>query len=134
MIYPRHVYQSPGPYQNASMAPSWGCKTVNDETEHKLAIAQGWHDTRQQAIDAAGESAYITKKRKTKTSKQLKKQHKTAEKRQNQPCPAPVESVDDAAPPTRSEMEAKAIELGVKFDGRTSDKRLMERIEATLRG
>lgn len=31
---------------------------------------------------------------------------------------------DDNAPPTREELEAKATELGIKFDGRTSDSKL----------
>ena len=37
---------------------------------------------------------------------------------------------DDNAAPTREEMEAKAIELGVKFDKRTSDKKLLKLIES----
>lgn len=39
----------------------------------------------------------------------------------------------DAAPPTRAELEQKAAELGVKFDGRTSDKTLAERIDAAMK-
>jgi hypothetical protein len=42
------------------------------------------------------------------------------------------EVADDDAPPTRAEMESKATELGVKFDGRTSDKALRDRIAAAL--
>ena len=36
------------------------------------------------------------------------------------------------APPTRSELEAKATELGIRFDGRTSDKKLGALITASL--
>ena len=36
------------------------------------------------------------------------------------------------APPTREELEAKAIELGIKFDGRTKDKKLGQLIEDKL--
>ena len=39
---------------------------------------------------------------------------------------------DDDAPPTREELETKARELGIKFDGRTSDKALLAKIEAAL--
>ena len=46
---------------------------------------------------------------------------------------AAVEVMDDA-PPTRKEMEAKANELGIKFDGRTSDKKLSSLIETALGG
>lgn len=35
-----------------------------------------------------------------------------------------------AAPSARAELEAKAKALGVKFDGRTSDKKLAAQIEA----
>jgi hypothetical protein len=43
-----------------------------------------------------------------------------------------TEPEDDAAP-TREELEAKAQELGIKFDGRTSDKKLNSLIEAKLK-
>lgn len=45
----------------------------------------------------------------------------------------PAEPADDA-PPTRAELEAKATELGVKFDGRWGDKRLSDAIAAALKG
>lgn len=38
---------------------------------------------------------------------------------------------DDAAP-TRAELEAKAKELGIKFDGRTGDKKLGQLIQDRL--
>jgi hypothetical protein len=40
--------------------------------------------------------------------------------------------VDDIAPPTRLELEEKATELGIKFDGRFSDKKISQLIEETL--
>ena len=36
------------------------------------------------------------------------------------------------APPTRDELEQKAAELGIKFDGRWGDKRLADAIAAKL--
>lgn len=36
------------------------------------------------------------------------------------------------APPTRAEMETKAKELGIQFDGRTGDKTLMAKIAKAL--
>ena len=41
---------------------------------------------------------------------------------------------DDDAPPTRAELEEKARELGIKFDGRTGDKALLKRITEALEG
>jgi hypothetical protein len=40
--------------------------------------------------------------------------------------------VDDIAPPSRQELEEKATELGIKFDGRFSDKKISQLIEETL--
>ena len=40
----------------------------------------------------------------------------------------------DNAPPTRAELEAKATELGLKFDGRTTDRKLLAAIDAALKG
>lgn len=38
------------------------------------------------------------------------------------------------APPTRAELEQKATELGIEFDGRTSEKKLAFLIEEKLKG
>jgi len=43
-----------------------------------------------------------------------------------------VVAVEDNSAPTRTELEIKATELGIKFDGRTTDKRLLDKIEHTL--
>jgi hypothetical protein len=42
------------------------------------------------------------------------------------------ESIDDEAAPTREELEAKATELGIRFDGRTKDKKLGQLIQDRL--
>lgn len=39
---------------------------------------------------------------------------------------------DDNSAPTREELAIKATELGIKFDGRTTDKALAEKIDAAL--
>lgn len=46
----------------------------------------------------------------------------------------PVENtvLDENAPPTREELEAKATELGIPFNGRTSDKKLSGLIATAL--
>lgn len=43
-----------------------------------------------------------------------------------------VSATQEDAPPTRPELEQKAKELGLKFDGRTPDKKLGEMIAAKL--
>lgn len=48
---------------------------------------------------------------------------------------AKSDSVDaESDNPTRAEMEQKAIELGIKFDGRTTDQKLLVRINQVLEG
>lgn len=42
------------------------------------------------------------------------------------------EPIDEVSGPTREELEAKADELGLSYDGRTSDKKLAERIAEAL--
>jgi ribosomal protein L32E len=45
-----------------------------------------------------------------------------------------AEVAESDAPPTREEMSIKARELGIKFDGRTSDKKLSSLIATALGG
>ena len=67
-----------------------------DSAEHMAALrADGWQEDQYAAKAAADESMAETE-----------------------------EAPDDDAPPTRAELEAKARELGIKFDGRTGDKKL----------
>ena len=46
--------------------------------------------------------------------------------------PAPLEPSDDA-PPTRAELEEQCKKLGLKVDGRYSDRRLLSMIEDAMR-
>lgn len=46
------------------------------------------------------------------------------------PLPVPAED----APPTRAELEQKAGDLGLRFDGRTTDAKLGRMIEESLAG
>ena len=41
--------------------------------------------------------------------------------------------IDDNAPPTRAELEIQAKSMGIKFDGRISDKKLLDIIESALK-
>jgi hypothetical protein len=45
-----------------------------------------------------------------------------------------ADAPDDNAPPTRAELEKMAGELGIKFDGRTTDALLRKKIDAELGG
>jgi len=75
---------------------------VNDQQELEQKLGEGWFDSLQAAIE--GE----------------------AEKDTSEPV------LDDDAPPTREELETKATELGIKFDGRYSDKKIAQMIDEAL--
>jgi len=49
-------------------------------------------------------------------------------------APVKKEQAADDAPPTRAELEAKATELGIKFDARFGDKKLSDLIQKALEG
>jgi hypothetical protein len=49
-----------------------------------------------------------------------------------EPEPEPEPEPDYNIEPTREELEMKATELGLQFDGRTSDNKLRQRIEDHL--
>lgn len=79
-------------------------KGVNTQEEFDAAIADGWHADYAEMLNPKSKAA---------------------------PEPEP-EPVNDSAQ-TRAELEQKATELGLKFDGRTSDKKLGEMISEALK-
>lgn len=100
------VYRAPGPHQLHGHDVDY---QVIDGPDVTAALADGWFSTPTEAGEAY--------------AAMLAEQAKTIP-------PAPVPP--DDAPPTRAELEAKARELGIDFDGRTRDKRLGELIAQKL--
>jgi len=130
MIYPIFVYRSPGQYRG-HMGASFQCLSVADSSEHQAALQDGWYATEDEAIAAAGELAYTHGLNKRHLAQVLKDKPWERVKL----TAKPVKSIpDDNAPPTRQEIEEQATLLGVKFDGRYSDKRLLERIAEAMKG
>jgi hypothetical protein len=96
MIFPRLVYKCPGPLERAG--GTYAQKCVVDAEAFDAAMGDGWHPDMLDAINPPVVQTAIV---------------------------APVEVIpDDNAPPTRAELEQKAAELGLKFDGRTSNAKL----------
>jgi hypothetical protein len=63
----------------------------------------------------------------------LREQEEAAAKAAEAQAVEVVDTVpDDDAAPTRAELEAKATELGIRFDGRTRDKKLGQLIQDRL--
>jgi hypothetical protein len=110
--FPAFVYQATGKYQRPG--GGYDFLHVKDETEFQNALADGWFETLEAAVEA----------------RKPKKFAETPVSKAAEPVSEP--SVDDNAPPTREELEAKATELGIKFDGRYSDKRIALLIDEAL--
>jgi pyridoxine/pyridoxamine 5'-phosphate oxidase len=62
----------------------------------------------------------------------LREQAEAAAQAEAQAVEAVATVPEDGAPPTRAELEAKATELGIRFDGRTKDKKLGQLIQDRL--
>ena len=77
---------------------------VNNVEEFEAKIKEGWFSSFSEAIGA-------------------KKEVEVVEDKES----------DDTAPPSRQELEEKATELGIKFDGRYSDKKISQLIEEALK-
>lgn len=92
------------PGTNPMQGGTYACKAVADHEELTAALREGWYAT----LPEAAEGKHIIEEE--------------------------TEAPDDDAPPTRAELEEKARELGIKFDGRTGDKALLKRITDALEG
>lgn len=144
MKFPIHVYQSPGSYVRKGIRYKLASAAGQDDLDRLLA--DGWRMTLDEAVKAAGDAAKLNKPRsdwrtrKTRDAKiraQRMKERKEAlaahaQRKANKP--APPAPVDEKSPPTREEMEQQATLLGLKFDRRTSDRRLLERINEAMKG
>lgn len=95
MEYPAFVYRKADKArQDGSKFETW---LVHNDDERQVARDEGWADDVLQALSPKQEPVVVDE---------------------------PIGVADDDAPPTRQELEAKAVELGLKFDGRTSDRKL----------
>ena len=119
MIFPTLVFKMPGSVLHPKGAHKFAQAKNQDELDSYLA--DGWFLTIDEAAEAMDEIDLTPHRRARKVI--LRREKKPVEIE---------ESEDDILPPTRLEMEIKAALLGIKFDGRTSDKKLLERIEEAL--
>jgi hypothetical protein len=103
MEFPCLVYKAEGNYIRPHGTYDFIGVDNQKELEHKLR--EGWFESLEAAIE-------------NKAAKAVKV------------VSEPV--LDDNAPPTREELEAKATELGLKFDGRFSDKKIAQMIDEAL--
>lgn len=130
MDFPRFVYLSPGDVRTAGGA-CYRYVVVNSMAEMSQRLAQGWFETEAEAIEAAGDEAYLFGLNDEQYDRMLAVLAKKSKKAPPAPKPEP-EPAEDESPPTRAELEEMATRLGVRFDGRTNDALLARRIEAKL--
>ena len=101
--FPTIMYRTPGPHSKPR-GGTYAYKGAADQAEFDALLGRGWFPSYEDAV--VGKIV------------------------------AAVEALDDAldvvTPATRDELEAKAKELGVSFNARTSDKKLAERIAEAL--
>jgi hypothetical protein len=133
--FPQMLYKSPGIYKK----PGGGTYTyISVQTQEELEdkLASGWFVSSAEAITEAGENATPAGKPKPKWAIKPIKKKKAAKpldwREQVKVIEPVVEPIADDAQPTREELEIKATELGIKFDGRTKDKKLGQLIEDKL--
>ena len=134
MEFPRFVYHAPGTYRHSS-GGRYGYVVVNSIEEYDAHLAQDYHATPLEAIAAAGEPAFMAGLNKAQAKRVAKLKPWLRFQAPQKPAASISEAPvpDDDAPPTRAELEQKARELGVKFDGRTSDGTLLRRINAAMK-
>lgn len=109
--FPAFVYKDKGPHQRAG--GSYDHKVVEDESEFDAALTDGWFPTLPEAIEG-------------KLVAQEGTLGLTNADDQGQ------DQAKDNEPPTRVELEAKAVELGIKFKANTTDKQLGDLIATKL--
>ena len=129
---PAMLYQSPGPHKKPG-GGTYRIVGINTQEELDAKLSAGWFASSAEAITAAGDKATTPKKiaewRHKAKAKKTKKRKPSKPLGWKQPVPVPV--IKDA-PPTRAELEAKATELKIRFDGRTRDKKLGQLIQDRL--
>jgi len=124
------LYQSPGRHKKPG-GGTYRIVGINTQEEFDAKLSAGWFASSAEAITAAGDKA--TPPKRVANWRLKAKAKKTKKRKPSKPLgwKQPVPVIEDA-PPTRAELEAKAKELGIRFDGRTRDKKLGQLIQDRL--
>lgn len=112
MEYPTMVYRGFGPHSRKG--GGFSTLGVNDDVALDAAIADGWYLTLPEAIEA---------------------HDKPVAKTVTEEAPDAEESaqIPDDAPPTRKEIEAKCLELGISVHHRHTDATLLAKIDEAMK-
>ena len=139
--FPCFVFRAPGAIVRARYTYDTMLVATQDHLDQRLA--SGWFLSLGEAIEAAGSRAARVSKVKPKPprrpskpldgiNRRLAKPEPVAAAPEPAPAPEPEAVPEDNAPVTREELEAKATELGIPFNGRTSNKKLTSLIETAM--
>jgi len=133
--FPRMVYISPG--MSTTRGGTFDYTVANDEEGLAHLLASGWFETIAEALAGERKEPEVEDVPEPEAEPEPEPVVEAVEEE-----PAPVEAVepepepepepDYNIEPTREELEMKATELGLQFDGRTSDNKLRQRIEDHL--
>ena len=144
--FPCLIYKAPGPIIRARY--TYSSKAVATQEELDRSLAQGWHMTLGEALEAAGPRAARVSRVRPKPPRKpsqpfvrVRTKAKTEKPVEAVPAPAvvvPVEEAPASIPadsdaPTRIELVEKANQLGLKFSKRTSDEKLLAMINEALK-
>lgn len=100
----------PWPLQEGQRSQDLSRQWRKDKAEFDTLVANGWFASYDEAVAGKKAEAIV------------------------EAAEAFEESVDEVSGPTREELEQKAEELGVKFNKRTTNRKLAERIAEALEG
>lgn len=112
MDFPGLVFRCPGAHIGPGRS-TYDYAGVKTQEQLDAKLAEGWFATLGEAVEASFPKAPPVAP-------------PVVRKAQEEPIPS------DDEPPTRSELEEKARELGIKFDGRTPDRKLAKSIAEAL--
>lgn len=135
MEFPCHLYRCPGSMRRGEIA--FDMAGAENQAQYDVLAENGWKLTFEEAVAAAGDNAILKRKRaKFRKPYGYKKPRKPSRPinmvDSKQAAVADLEAVADEQP-TRDELVQKATDLGLKFDGRTGDKKLLAMIEQAIK-
>ena len=105
--FPTIMYRVPGPFKKPR-GGTYGTRGAADQEAFDELTAKGWFPSYEEALGGKKAAKII----------------EVAE--------AFEDAIDEVSDPTRDELESKAKELGVPFNARTSNKKLLERIATAI--
>lgn len=105
--FPTILYRTPGPFRRPG-GETYDTEGAADQETFDALTAQGWFPSYEDAVAGKRAGEIIAK------------------------ADAFDDAIDEVSGPTREELEAKAKELKIAFNARTSDKKLAERIAEKL--